>query len=360
MKAPTVTELDALIDRISERVGRYLERTGLLVRDMDNSSGHACLVRSVCVSHGSRLKPVWYQNSAEEKDQIISRLRRSWRFGQRRLREYFGTASRYKWPRCIRRLFSFCVGLSIEFRYSTGTTVDRKVPIGRLSVTAVLMMYIGAGWPAAAEELSAVEWLSNEDSRASGEAADDGVYYFKIQYAQASETDFSNTLYFDYEQSPDSGPVTALSVGKKLSDSLFGLPLDVAGYFSVQRFDENGFQPDAYGVSGYVKVFYDFHLPKEVLKLRVGLGEGLSYVSRIPMAEKRDFASKDAESQNLLIYLEYSLDVPLSQFSGRKFGNTIDEVYIGYTVLHRSSVFGFLGETGGGVNYQGMVVEFVF
>ena len=35
--APTVTDLQTLIERISERVGRHLERGGLLVRDAENA-----------------------------------------------------------------------------------------------------------------------------------------------------------------------------------------------------------------------------------------------------------------------------------------------------------------------------------
>ena len=34
VNAPSRAELDALIERISQRVGRYLERAGLLVRDI--------------------------------------------------------------------------------------------------------------------------------------------------------------------------------------------------------------------------------------------------------------------------------------------------------------------------------------
>ena len=37
MKAPDRAELEQLVYAISERTGRYLERQGLLVRDMDNS-----------------------------------------------------------------------------------------------------------------------------------------------------------------------------------------------------------------------------------------------------------------------------------------------------------------------------------
>jgi hypothetical protein len=37
VRAPGRTELDALLEKISRRVGRYLERAGLLVRDLENS-----------------------------------------------------------------------------------------------------------------------------------------------------------------------------------------------------------------------------------------------------------------------------------------------------------------------------------
>jgi len=37
VSAPSRAELDALLERISQRVGRYLERAGLLVRDTENS-----------------------------------------------------------------------------------------------------------------------------------------------------------------------------------------------------------------------------------------------------------------------------------------------------------------------------------
>lgn len=37
VKAPDKAELESLVHILSERVGNYLEREGLLVRDMDNS-----------------------------------------------------------------------------------------------------------------------------------------------------------------------------------------------------------------------------------------------------------------------------------------------------------------------------------
>ena len=37
MNAPDKAELEALVRTLSERVGRHLEREGLLVRDLDSS-----------------------------------------------------------------------------------------------------------------------------------------------------------------------------------------------------------------------------------------------------------------------------------------------------------------------------------
>ncbi len=37
VEPPTMAEMEKLIHRISHRIGRYLERAGLLVRDMENS-----------------------------------------------------------------------------------------------------------------------------------------------------------------------------------------------------------------------------------------------------------------------------------------------------------------------------------
>lgn len=60
---------------------------------------------------------------------------------------------------------------------------------------------------------------------------------------------------------------------------------------------------------------FNWHLPWTEKQLRLGLGEGLSYVTRIPISEKRDFAKKGVDSNKLMNYLEWTIDVPLKQFS---------------------------------------------
>jgi hypothetical protein len=230
--------------------------------------------------------------------------------------------------------------------------IHRNVLTGQLCVTAVLLVCFSVVWPVTPEASSSE--TSVEYASSSQRVADDGEYHFKIQHAQTSETDF-----LDYESSSDSGPITAFSGGNNLYESFFRLPLDVPGYLSMQSWDKNKAQPDTHGVSVYAKDLYESRLPDEAPELRVGLGEELSHTSRTPTAEERDFARKDAESERLLNDYD-SLDVPLSRFSGRESGHTVDDIFIGYTIWHRSSIYDLLSEPGAGTDYQGITVEFIY
>ena len=115
--------------------------------------------------------------------------------------------------------------------------------------------------------------------------------------------------------SPESNYLLNASWGRRYSDTLFGLPIPMSANIGLQYFKERDYQDDGYGITAYIKAHYDWELPWTDLHLRLGLGEGLSYVTTIPMSEQRDFAKKDAESKKLLNYLEWTIDLPLAQFA---------------------------------------------
>ncbi|PZN30749.1 MAG: hypothetical protein DIU71_11540 [Proteobacteria bacterium] len=183
--------------------------------------------------------------------------------------------------------------------------------------------------------------------------------HLRLDFAKSSETDLITGFAGDFEASPDSGSLIGLTLGTKLSDTLFGLPLSTTANIGVQHFDERGHQPDAYGVTAFVKAYYNWRLPFTNKEVRFGLGEGLSYVSRIPMSEQRDFASKGVESVKLMNYLEWTVDVPLRQFEffDSLFKGRVRDVNVGFVVWHRSTVFGLWGESAGGINYMGIGFE---
>lgn len=192
----------------------------------------------------------------------------------------------------------------------------------------------------------------------------EGEKSLRVQWAKSSETDFGTVVIGDYNASPESNYLLGATYGYQFSDTLFSLPLEMTANAGVQWFDERGYQENGYGLTAFIKAHYRWELPWTDKQVRLGLGEGLSYVSRIPMSEVRDFAKKDgAESEKLMNYLEWTIDVPLSQFQplqGLFQGGPLKEASVGFLVWHRSSVFGLFSETGGGVNFMGFSFEAQF
>lgn len=186
-----------------------------------------------------------------------------------------------------------------------------------------------------------------------------GKNHLRLQYAKSSETDFVTVVVGDYQESPESNFLLGGSWGRDLSETLFGAPLLSTFNVGVQYFDERGYQDDGYGVTAYFKLHYSWRLPHTQKRIRLGLGEGLSYVSQIPISERRDFAKKGVESARVMNYLEWTIDVPLRQFTtmDRLINGRLDEVYVGFVVWHRSSVFGVFADEQGGVNFMGFGIE---
>lgn len=189
---------------------------------------------------------------------------------------------------------------------------------------------------------------------------DDSLTAVRVYWSKSSETDLVTGFAGDFDASKESNYLIGANFGKKYSDTLFGLPFPMTANIGVQYFNERGWQDDAYGVTAFIKAHYDWRLPFTQKQVRLGLGEGLSYVTRIPLSEQRDFAKKGgAESEKLLNYLEWTIDLPLRQFApiDSLIQGRIEELNLGFFVFHRSSVFGLFAESRGGVNFMGFALE---
>jgi outer membrane protein len=196
-------------------------------------------------------------------------------------------------------------------------------------------------------------------SAAATDSETDKLHSVRVHWSKSSETDFVTVVIGDYQRSPESNFLIGASWGAPLSDTLFGLPFRMTWNFGMQYFDERDYQADGLGVTGFVKAHYPLRIPFTSKRIELGLGEGLSYVSQIPMSEKRDFEKKGVESEKLLNYLEWTVDIPLSQFAFFEpmMQGRIKELSVGFIVWHRSSIFGLMGESKGGVNFMGFGVE---
>lgn len=198
-------------------------------------------------------------------------------------------------------------------------------------------------------------------SRAAMAADADAHDNVRLNWGLSSDTDLTTAVWGDFEQSFEHTYMLGGSWGHTLRERWFGWPIELTGNLGVQWFDERGLQSDGYGLNAYIKAHYRWRLPGTRKHVRFGLGEGLSYVSRVPLSEERDFQKKGADihSEKLMNYVEWSIDMPLRDFStlDRLIPKRIDEVYVGFFIFHRSSVFGVFAETKGGVNYMGLGIE---
>lgn len=189
----------------------------------------------------------------------------------------------------------------------------------------------------------------------------EGEQTLRLHWNKSSETDLATVVVGDYDASPESNYLLGVAYGYQFSDTLFTLPLEMSAHGGVQYFDERGYQDDGYGATAFIKASYTWELPWTDKRIRLGLGEGLSYVTRIPTSEVRDFAKKDgAESEKLMNYLEWTIDLPLRQFRPLEsmfHRGGIEDASLGFIVWHRSSVFGIFSETGGGVNFMGFGLQ---
>lgn len=191
----------------------------------------------------------------------------------------------------------------------------------------------------------------------------EGERTLRLHWNKSSETDLVTVVVGDYQESPESNYLLGAEYGYQFSDTLFSLPLQMTANVGLQYFNERGYQDDGYGATTFVKASYDWRLPWTQKQIRMGLGEGLSYVTRIPVSEVRDFATKKAESAKLMNYLEWTIDLPLRQFEATHAlfrDSGLAELSVGFIVWHRSSVFGVFSQTGGGVNFMGFGVQAQF
>ncbi len=189
---------------------------------------------------------------------------------------------------------------------------------------------------------------------------DEGKSNLRLAWLKSSETDLVTAAFGDYDASPESNYAISADWGHRFSDTLFTLPIEMTANLGVQYFAERGYQPDAWGATAYIKAHYSWRLPLTEKYVRFGIGEGLSYVTRIPMSEQRDFAKKNSESNRLLNYVEWTIDLPLRQFNWAApmfEGGGLKELYLSYKVWHRSSVFGLFADEKGGVNFMGFGFE---
>ena len=105
-----------------------------------------------------------------------------------------------------------------------------------------------------------------------------------------------------------------------------------------------------------IKLYYTIPLP---VRIKLGAAEGWSYINNVTYIESYDYDNKEYRASNLLNFLDFSVDISLEDI----FGKSLNNLWLGYSIHHRSGIFESAQQFGritGGSNYQTGYLQYHF
>ena len=177
-------------------------------------------------------------------------------------------------------------------------------------------------------------------------------YSFRVAYGEASTKDLGEIVVFDSDIHPDNLSVLSLDAGYLLQKDILELPLDLYVKGGASYFDEGSSRDDVYEGTLYVKVYSNIDFFEN--RVRIGVGEGVSYTSDVLWSEYEEATREGEEYAQFLNYMDFSVDFDLGRLLRYK---PLEETYIGWTLKHRSGVFGLFSGVDGGSNYNTISIE---
>ncbi len=194
-------------------------------------------------------------------------------------------------------------------------------------------------------------------------------YSLRFAYGVESDSDLGEIISFqkptDHKYRFD---VLSLDAGYLLAPSIFELPLDlyIKGGTSLFRSEDLSKYPELHGMQDvsskdiyeftlYIKLYYNIDFWNN--RVRIGLGEGGSYTTDYLAPEVIEEHTENPENPKYSKFLNY-LDISLDIDIGKLFRlNSLQNTYLGYTLKHRSGIFGTVNGVSGGSNYNTISIE---
>ncbi len=177
--------------------------------------------------------------------------------------------------------------------------------------------------------------------------------YVRLAHGWATPSNLNDIITGNTEKDPYNNQLTSLFYGYPLTDELFGLPLDfyLTPGFVYHHSSEVQDVLQEYVLA--IKAYYTFQFP---WKVRFGVAEGFSYANEVTYIESSELEEKGYKPSKLLNYLDFSLDLHL----GDIFGEKLDQLWLGYSIHHRSAIFessSRFGRIKGGSNYNSVYLQ---
>jgi outer membrane protein len=177
----------------------------------------------------------------------------------------------------------------------------------------------------------------------------------RVAYGFASDNDLGEIISGKAGSTAKDLSVAAVDGGYLLKKSFLDLPIDIYLKGGLSYFNESD-NDNAYEAITYIKAYYNLDFLDNTVRL--GLGEGVSYTSRILETEYDDVNENPDDihsTSRFLNYLDITADVDIGKLIDYK---PMNNTYFGYLLKHRSGIFGIVNNVDhGGSNYNSFYIE---
>ncbi|ABV38412.1 conserved hypothetical protein [Shewanella sediminis HAW-EB3] len=241
-------------------------------------------------------------------------------------------------------------------KFGVGRLEDDIVNLPTIENQYQYESFFGFGFYPDSGKKKATNSYSDSNSKLPHEADSDDEF-IRVAHGWATPSNLNAILSWQTKTDPYNNQLTSVFYGTRLTETLFTLPIEL--YFTpgaVWHHDSEVQGNLAEGVVA-IKAFYTFEIGP---RWRLGVAEGLSYVSSVTHIEGTEMEEKGYKPSKLLNYLDFSLDVNMGDLFK---SSHLSNMWMGYSIHHRSGIYeksSAFGRIGGGSNYQTLYLQWHF
>lgn len=190
-------------------------------------------------------------------------------------------------------------------------------------------------------------WAQSDDNY------DERAFSIRLGTGFADYNDLNAILKFDFNRYEEDLYVVNLDGGWRMGRNVFDSIFDVYLKGGLSHFNERGLADNVWEMTLYFKVYAKLNFFDN--RIRFGFGEGISYAQEVPYIEQVDASeSEEKATARLLNYLDISMDVDIGRLVRV---DAMRDLYLGYTIKHRSGVKGLYSGVHRGSNYVMLTLE---
>ncbi len=246
------------------------------------------------------------------------------------------------------------IGIDTRYHLTRGIYLVAGLEYTQLDSQARKSQFLSSNYKAAAN--AGIMIMGDRTPVTSNGIMPDGSY-LRIAHGWATPSDMGEILSGKNDPEGFDDTLSSIFYGHPLMKNTFDLPLDLYMHSGVVWHHQSDTQKR--GIEGVIsmKAYYTLNWPTQ---WRIGLAEGLSYVSRATHVEKAELERKESSENRLMNYLDISFDFNIGQLIGSR---GLDKIWLGYSMHHRLSIFersSQFGRIKGGSNYNTVYLQFDF